>query len=94
MLDKHTHLAQEDRAYDEMLPGARRRSGTAIYHIGRQCPRRQAWLASAASAEGLRKMSKERSRKGPMPEGAHRDLTSDRGYGQGETGGATALSMH
>jgi len=49
-------------------------------------------------------MSKERSRKGPMPEGgglvptrthrrgAHRDLTSDRGHRQGETGGATALT--
>jgi len=37
-------------------------------------------------------MSKERSRMGPMPEGAHRDLTSDRGHGQGETGGATALT--
>jgi len=24
--------------------------------------------------------------------GAHRDLTSDRGHGQGETGGATALT--
>jgi len=54
--------------------------------------RRQAWLASAASPEGLRRMSKERPRKGPMPEGAHRDLTSDRGHGQGETGGATALT--
>ena len=32
-------------------------------------PRRQAWLASAASAESLRRMSKKRSRKGPMPEG-------------------------
>jgi len=54
--------------------------------------RRQAWLASAASAEGLRRISKERSRKGPMPEGAHRDLMSDRGHGQGQTGGATALT--
>jgi len=39
---------------------------------------------------GLRKMLKERSKKGPLPEGAHRDLMSDRGHGQ--TGGATALT--
>jgi len=37
-------------------------------------------------------MSKVRSRKGPMPEGAHRDLMSDRGHGQGQTGGTTALT--
>jgi len=37
-------------------------------------------------------MSKECSRKGPIPEGAYRDLTSDRGRGQGETGGVTALT--
>jgi len=37
-------------------------------------------------------MSKVRSKKGPMPEGAHRDLMSDRGRRQGQTGGATALT--
>jgi len=35
-------------------------------------------------------MSKERSKKGSVPEGAHRDLLSDRGHGR--TGGATALT--
>jgi len=45
---------------------------------------------SAASAEGLRRIC-QRSvpERGPMPEEAHRDLTFDRGHGQGETGGAT-----
>ena len=65
-------------------PGRTLRKGAPVSGHRGHClplPRQQAWLASAASAEGLRRMSTERSRKGPMPEGAHRDLTSDRRHG-------------
>jgi len=78
-------------------PGRTLRKGAPVSGHRGHClplPRQQAWLASAASAEGLCRISKEHSRKGPIPEGAHRDLPFDRGHGQGETGGATALTQH
>jgi len=62
-------------------------------------PLRQAWLASAATADGLLRMSMERYRKGPMPEGRaccqHGHTGGDTqgpGHRQGETEGATALT--